>query len=176
MQAAFEAEGPYGRWLRTLGAVARINGVVFVHGGISPALAAKGCDAINAAVRQEVAHLLDPDDPRAADTLVAGAAGPLWYRDLATDDTPLRTPDVEDILDRLEARAIVVGHTATSNGRARTRFGNRVVQIDTGMLGGTFYPSGHQAALEIHDRTFTAIYPDRRDPLFTLTPVAAPAR
>ena len=36
---AFGLKGPYGSYLRTLNAVVRINGVVFLHGGISPAVA-----------------------------------------------------------------------------------------------------------------------------------------
>jgi hypothetical protein len=177
MQVAFEADGPYGRWLRRHGAMARINGVVFVHGGVSPSLAARGCEAINRDVRLELGNLLHPDDPRAVDTLVAGPAGPLWHRDLALDDTPLREADVETILEGLRARAIIVGHTPTENGRMRTRFDNRVVQIDTGMLNGQFYPGGRPSALEMRGETVAAIYADRRDDLFSLRPLpAAPAR
>jgi hypothetical protein len=171
MQIAFEPEGPYGRWLRTHAAVARINGVIFVHGGINPGLASKGCEGINADVRRELDDLPDPDDPRAADTLVAGSDGPLWYRDLALDDTLIDEEDVDQILERLDARAMVVGHTPTENGRMRTRFGNRVIQIDTGMLDGTFYPGGRPSALEMRGDTLTAIYADRRDALATLVPM-----
>ena len=176
MQIAFEPEGPYGRWLRTHAAVARINGVVFVHGGVNPGLASKGCEGINAGVRDELADLPGPNDPRAADTLVAGTNGPLWYRDLALDDTLIDEEDVEQILERLDARAIVVGHTPTENGRMRARFGNRVIQIDTGMLNGTFYPGGRPSALEMRGDTLTAIYADRRDALATLLPMPAVAR
>jgi hypothetical protein len=176
MQIAFEPEGPYGRWLRTHAAVARINGVIFVHGGVNPGLASKGCEGINADVRRELDDLPGPDDPRAADTLVAGSDGPLWYRDLALDDTPIHEEDVDQILERLDARAMVVGHTPTDGGRMRTRFGHRVIQIDTGMLDGTFYPGGRPSALEMHGDTLTAIYADRRDALATLLPMPALAR
>jgi hypothetical protein len=176
MQVAFGASGPYGRWLRTHAAMARVNGVVFVHGGISPALAARGCEAINAGIRGELGHLPAPDDPRAAETLVAAPGGPLWYRDLALDDAPVDEADVERILDRLQARAIVVGHTPTEDGRIRARFDNRVIQIDTGMLDGIFYPGGRPSALELRGDTFSAIYTDRRDELFPLRPLPALAR
>ncbi len=148
MQIAFEPEGPYGRWLRTHAAVARINGVL-----------------------SELGDLPGADDPRAADTLVAGSDGPLWYRDLALDDAPINEGDIERILERLEARAIVVGHTPTEGGRMRTRFGNRVIQIDTGMLDGRFFPGGRPSALEMRGDTLTAIYADRRDELATLRPL-----
>jgi hypothetical protein len=41
-----------------------------------------------------------------------------------------------------------------------------VVQLDTGMLAGTFYPAGLALALEICSGQFTAIYEGRRELLF----------
>jgi hypothetical protein len=38
MIRAFGTKGPYGSSLRGLNAVVRINGILFLHGGISPAL------------------------------------------------------------------------------------------------------------------------------------------
>jgi len=64
-----------------------------------------------------------------------------------------------------------VGHTVTPDGRLTSRFGGRVVQLDTGMLGGTFYPAGRASALEIRNGQFTAIYEDRRE-LLVKTAVA----
>ena len=64
----------------------------------------------------------------------------------------------------MNARAIVVGHTPTI-GRISTRFGGKVVQIDSGMLDGSFFPGGIPSALEIHGGTWTAIYLNRREPL-----------
>jgi len=36
---AFSLKGSYGKWLRGHAALAEINGVIFLHGGISPSLA-----------------------------------------------------------------------------------------------------------------------------------------
>jgi hypothetical protein len=44
MRVAFGPQGVYGAWLRSQNAVLRIDDVVFVHGGISPAIAALTCD------------------------------------------------------------------------------------------------------------------------------------
>ncbi len=52
---ALEADAPLGKWLRTLPAVVRLGDVVFVHGGISPQLAGKSVEEINAKVREELA-------------------------------------------------------------------------------------------------------------------------
>lgn len=166
MQIAFEPGGEYGRLLRTRAVMARINGIVFVHGGVTPAVGALGCEAVNQIVRNELSDLPSADDPRAAKTLIAGGDGPLWFRGLALDDAPLDAAEVEEILRSLQARTIVVGHTPTGDGRIHTHFGNRVVQIDTGMLDGEFYPRGRPSALEIRGNTFTAIYTDGRDVLF----------
>lgn len=52
---ALGPEGQYGAWLRTLPTVASIDGVLFVHGGISPELEGLSVEEINAKVRNEIA-------------------------------------------------------------------------------------------------------------------------
>ena len=168
MQVAFEPGGEYGPWLRARGVIARINGIVFTHGGVTPVMAERGCGGIAEAARAELSDLPTADDPRAQNTLLVHSDGPLWNRDLALDDTPLTGRDITTLLRRLDARAIVVGHTPVPGGRIRTRFDNRVVQIDTGMLDGAFYPGGRASALEIDGDRVSAIYTDRRDELFQL--------
>ena len=54
MRQAFGRDGEYGRWLRQLPVTIKINKFVFVHGGISPAVAPLGCAAINDQVRREL--------------------------------------------------------------------------------------------------------------------------
>ena len=163
-QVAFGPDGDYGRWLRAHDTVARINGVLFIHGGISPAAAALGCEGINETVRGEMKEL--PVAAARLPTLLATREdGPLWYRALAVESEATLAGDLTTMLERLQARAIVVGHTVAANGRIATRFGGRVVQIDTGMLGGTFYPGGRASALEIRDGSFVAIYEDGREQL-----------
>lgn len=170
MQIAFEADGPYGRWLRANDTMARVNDVVFVHGGISRDVAPLGCDAINTTVRAELHQRLSISDPGIDATLSAGPNGPLWYRGLALDNSGVTTADVNAILAALEARTIVIGHTVTQGFQIRHRFNHRVVQIDTGLLGGKFFPGGRASALEIHDGRFTAIYEGRRQVLFEQRP------
>lgn len=55
---AFSHEGSYGKWLRGHAAVAEIDGVIFLHGGISPSVAAMKLNAINSAIRDEI-HAFD---------------------------------------------------------------------------------------------------------------------
>ena len=163
MRQAFAPGNTYGDWLRARPAVARVNGIVFLHGGISDEVASLGCEAINDTVARDMKGL--PGEPAQIPTLLsARETGPLWYRGLAQEPEAAFTPTLESILKRMGARAIVVGHTPAV-GRITPRFGGRVVQIDSGMLDGTFFPGGAPSALVIEGGTMTAVYLDRRDPL-----------
>ena len=163
-QIAFGPDGQYGRWLRAREAVVKINGVLFLHGGINPAAAALGCEGINNTVRGELKEL-STAGASLSTFLSLSEDGPLWYRGLAIESEATFANEVNRILARLQADAIVIGHTVSPNGRIATRFDGRVVQIDTGMLGGTFYPGGRASALEIQDGRFVAIYENGRDQL-----------
>ena len=55
---AVSPRGKIGRWLRKLPAVAKVGDVVFVHGGISPALADTDLNEINRDVQREI-HSFD---------------------------------------------------------------------------------------------------------------------
>jgi len=166
MRQAFAAGAPYGDWMRARPAVARVNGIVFLHGGISDEVASLGCEAINDMVASDMKTL--PGDPAQIATLFSSReTGPLWYRGLAQEPEAAFAPTLDSILKRMGARAIVVGHTP-SMGRITPRFGSRVVQIDSGMLDGTFFPGGAPSALVIEGGAMTAVYLDRREPLGSL--------
>jgi diadenosine tetraphosphatase ApaH/serine/threonine PP2A family protein phosphatase len=171
MEAAFGPDGEYGRWLRGHSALAKINGILFLHGGISPGLAALACDAVNTEVRRELTGDLDLVRAGGTESLVTRDDGPLWYRGLAQEPDTFE-PAVAEILSRHGARAIVVGHTVVPGGRVAVRFGGKVVEIDTGMLAG-YVPGGRASALDIRGDTMTAIYTDRRDVL--TGPAATPS-
>ena len=171
MRVAFGREGSYGKWLRTLNVVVRINGVLFLHGGISPAVAALSCDAINTAVQKELGGDLDKTRAAPLSSLAAREDGPLWYRGLAQQPETF-APQVDEILSKQNARVVVVAHTVVPDGQILTRFGGKVVQVDTGMQP-AYVPTGRASALEISHGVFTAIYEDRRDVLVT-APTDAP--
>jgi hypothetical protein len=161
MRIAFGREGEYGRWLRKLDVAVKLNGILFLHGGISPATASMDCDALNAGVRRELTSDLDKTRAAPLDSLAAREDGPLWYRGLAQEPDTF-APQVEEILSKQHAHAIVIGHTVAPDGRIRTRFGGSVVQIDTGMQRG-YVPTGRASALQIQQGVFTAIYEDGQE-------------
>ncbi len=173
MRAAMGRQGEYGRWLRTHDVVVRLNGVVFVHGGISPKYAGRSCNDINTTVRRELGP--DEEDTR-ADPLASTAAatdGPLWYRGLVQEPDSFE-PRFDDILRSQHARAIVVAHTVVAGGRVGTRFGGRLFAIDTGMQP-AYVPDGRASALEIVGSAVTAIYTDRKE-VGSPLPESAPAQ
>lgn len=53
-QAAMQADGDYGRWLRQRQTVIEIGGTVFMHAGIDPAAAPATLDEINRTVKEEI--------------------------------------------------------------------------------------------------------------------------
>jgi hypothetical protein len=166
LRQAFGQQGDYGKWVRERPAVARINGVLFLHGGISPEIAPLGCEGINSVVSKELAGLPAPEP--GASLMSANETGPLWYRGLALRTEEDLAPVLPAILEQMKARAIVIGHS-TVPGRIVTRLNGRIVLIDTGMVGGEFYKGGVPSALEWKGATVSVIYLDRREPL------AAPA-
>jgi hypothetical protein len=169
---ALSAEGRYGKWLRERPVMAVVNGVAFLHGGLSPEVAALGCAAINATVRRELTEDFAKTRENPLASLAAGENGPLWYRGLAKEDETAFLPSVERVLQSIQARAIVVGHTPDGSGRIRSRFGGRVILIDVGM---TDSYGGHLAALEVGPAgTIAALYPDHREEL--ARPAAAAPR
>ena len=165
MRVAYGRDGEYGKWMRTLDAVVKIDGVEFLHGGISPAIASRSCDAINDAVRKELTSDIEKTRANPMASLTAREDGPLWYRGLAQQPEDTFAPEVDKILAAQQARMIVVAHTARQDGRIIVRFGGKVVLIDTGMQP-AYVPTGRASALEIQHGAITAVYTDRKDVLF----------
>jgi len=92
--------------------------------------------------------------------------GPMWFRGFAlwaeTDEKPFTA-----LLGRLGVGRFVAGHTpmpqAPTLRGIRNRWAFRIFQIDTGMLGGSFFPGGRASALELSGDRITAIYTDSRE-------------
>ena len=171
MHLAFAADGDYGKWLRSHDTIAVVNHVAFMHGGLTPAVAERGCGSIDTTVRKEL-QTRQPGDAALEQSLMAGAKGPLWYRGLVDDPPEVNAESLDAILKSVGATTIVVGHTVAPGGRIRATFGGRVIQIDTGMLGPPFFTDGAPSALEIKNGTFTAISIGKRE---AIARVAAPA-
>ena len=174
MVALFSESGEYGQWLRQHDIMARINGIAFVHAGPGRAFADRGCAGLNADARGEIKslNLADPDLKK---KLLWSPEGPLWYRGFVGVEPVATADDVTAVLRALGASHMVIGHTATKPGRIRSLYDGRILAIDSGMLGGDFFPEGVPSALEIDKGTFTAIYVGKREVLIKPDPAATRA-
>lgn len=137
-RAAFGPDGEDGRWLRTLGATAKVGDTVFVHGGIHPDFTAGGVDGINAQVRAAIDATGSPE--------ILGPDGPLWYRGYVENDGNESCGLLRTALEALGARRMVVGHTTRDDGRIETRCAGILQVIDIGVAD---YYGGHLGLLQI---------------------------
>ena len=101
-----------GRWLESKNSIERINGRIFVHGGIHPKISEFNytLEEINQIVRRNYRKpYFTKRDSGNEEFLVSSKTGPSWYRGYFKDD--LSQKEVEKGLDKFSATAVVVGHT-----------------------------------------------------------------
>ncbi|PHN08366.1 metallophosphoesterase [Flavilitoribacter nigricans] len=118
-----------GRWMSSKNTLERINGVLFVHGGIHPEVAALPHDlgAINQLVREQYYRAYFPKAQSSGEELLTSTrTGLAWYRGYFRADP--EQEQIDAILNKFEARAIVVGHTLQS--RVNASFAGKVIGID----------------------------------------------
>lgn len=138
---AWSPSGELGKWATANPAIAKIDGTLFVHGGISAEYAKTPLDAVNQRV---AAAMASADD--GATSVLTDPLGPLWYRGLVGTDpdaqavraaakppAPALTPDQEldAVLAAYGAQRLVIAHTPSLSGIQITGSG-RLARIDTG--------------------------------------------
>jgi len=136
-----------GDWLIQKNTIIKINGVIYVHGGISEAISRWPLREINTVIRTELEHfrgiMRDPHKTTRAfkPRLVYDPESPLWFRGLAEGGKTAQA-DVDRILANLGAKAVVIGHNFFSyrGGRSQriskdlvARFEDKVWIMDTGI-------------------------------------------
>ena len=147
---AWNPEGEYAVRAQGLKAAVKINGNVFVHGGISDRYADYSLAELTKEARKALAHF-NYENPG----MIEDQCGPLWYRGVAGDRPEVSPELLTSILERLSATRMVIGHTPTP-GVIWPRYDGRVVQIDTGIAA---HYGGHPAYLEITSEGLFAGYP-----------------
>ena len=146
----FGPKGKYGKWIRSLNTVVKINGSLYLHGGISPRYAGFSIDQINDMVAAELNDFSKLNDNSA----VMAPDGPLWYRGMSQDENSESLADVEHVLGAFGVKQIVVGHTPTA-GAVLPRYGGKVVVIDVGM---SMFYGGHPVCLVQEGNTMYAVH------------------
>jgi hypothetical protein len=139
---AWSSSGELGRWATRNPAVVKIDGTLFVHGGLTAEYSKLSLDEINSRVATAMARA--DDGPS---TILYDPLGPLWYRGLVTRDPDAEEvrakegpqavhlpPDQElaSVLAAYGAQRLVIGHTPDPNG-IEILYGGRLARIDTGI-------------------------------------------
>ena len=89
------------------------------------------------------------------------ANGPLWFRGFSAWTDPEGAEKMRALLKKYKVKRFVTAHTPQPGGQIRSRFGNTLFLIDTGMLDGKFYPGGRPSALEITGDAVKELYVER---------------
>lgn len=124
--AAFRPGGPYARVLAARNTIAIIGANVFVHGGVLPSHVDYGIDRINSEVRS----WLEGKSPRPE--FVDSRRGPTWVRVYSSSIDTAACDTLSQVLNRLSARRMIVGHTVQEKGMG-SQCGGKVWCIDVGM-------------------------------------------
>ena len=138
---AWSPSGELGRWATTNPAIVKIDGTLFVHGGISAEYAKQPLDAVN---RRVAAAMAAGDESPAS--VLTDPLGPLWYRGLvATDPDALAAraaakppappitaeQELTAVLAAYGAQRLVVAHTPSLKG-IQIGYGGKLADVDTG--------------------------------------------
>lgn len=147
--AAFLPGGPYTRFLAERDLILVLEGTVFVHGGVLPNHVAYGIDRINEETRGWLRR--EAEFPEILD----GSESPQWTRLYSRDPDPEACETLRQVLEALEARRMVVGHTVQSEGITSACDG-MVWRVDTGM---SAYYGGPLQVLEIVEDSVRVLRP-----------------
>jgi len=111
----FGANTILGKWIRTKNVIEIIGNTMFIHGGISPELAAKNLSIkeINSSFRD---YLSNESDTLSSGlfVLLKGNNGPVWYRGFLISRSgyeKIKQEVLETILDQYSVEKVVIGHT-----------------------------------------------------------------
>ena len=104
--AAFLPGGTYARMLSRRPVVARVGDSIFVHGGVLPKHVRAGLDGINESARSWLAG-----ETRTLAKELTAEDGPLWTRMYSAAPSREDCAVLEDALNLLHAKRMVMGHT-----------------------------------------------------------------
>lgn len=134
LKTLFNHQTTLGQWLRSKSTVIKINDSVFMHGGIHQDFLDLNLtlEQTNEIFRSTIGQSRDTLKSQPITKVLYGRTGPIWYRGFFKDD--LSASDVDKVLNSLQVKRIVVGHT--SQQQLETPFDGRVIAIDTSIKRG----------------------------------------
>jgi hypothetical protein len=147
----FDGASVLGQWLRTRAAVLKINGLLCLHGGISPELVAHSftLQEINVTVRSVMSDGSYVNDvARQRASFLFGETGPLWYRGYFPSESGpavATDADVDLALRRFGVERILIGHTQVPT--ITPLYGGKVIAVHV-------YPRHEAAGATVFEALF----------------------
>jgi len=117
---------PYALMMAERSLILQLGDNVFVHGGVLPAHVEYGIDRINEETRAWLRGEIERPE------ILKGRDCPQWTRLYSDEPDSLACATIQDVLGRLGAKRIVVGHTIAEGGIA-SHCDGRIWCIDVGM-------------------------------------------
>lgn len=154
--AGFRPGGPYALMLAERNTIVQVGENVFVHGGVLPDHARAGLETINTSIQ---AWLRGEQD---APEWSRGGDSPIWTRLYSSRPTEASCEVLDEALEILGARRMIVGHTVHRGG-VTPHCGGRLIAVDIGMAA---YYGGPREVLEIRGDTLTVISAEGERRLF----------
>ncbi|MEB2778496.1 hypothetical protein SYJ56_24520 [Algoriphagus sp. D3-2-R+10] len=125
----YDSNSFIGRWMASKNTVEKINGNLFVHGGLHPDLTKSdfSLEKINEIIRNHYDHFYLSEPGESAEQLIlSNTTGVAWYRGYFKED--LKQDQINQTLDHFGARRVIVGHTLQSE--ITSLFEGKVIGID----------------------------------------------
>ncbi|CAE7742536.1 unnamed protein product [Symbiodinium sp. KB8] len=153
-EQAWSPTGWLGSEVRKFPVAVIVEKILFVHAGLMPNIIAhRSLDSLNDEVHLEIAGSSSEWSSLRSELL--GPRGPVWARDYAHGGAAACSK-LKDVLSRLGARRMVVGHTIQQDFRAHTRCDGQIILADTAIS--RIY-GGAMSYLEHEEGGATVVYP-----------------
>jgi hypothetical protein len=129
----WQIDSEFGKWLRSLNTVIRVDDALFVHAGIHPKIAVRNLsiDSLNYLVRQNIdSNIKDEDDFL---KMIFGNIGPFWYRGYVHPMDmyeKITEQELDQILSFFNVSKIIIGHNTLE--RISYFYDRKIIGIDGG--------------------------------------------
>lgn len=160
LETLYAKDTELGRWLRTKNIVERLGPFIFIHGGISPEMAALNLsyDAINNRGRL----LMNDNCATSICETIDGSSGIYWDRGMARE---LYTQEeVDNAISAFDGKRVVIGHTILDN--ISLFYNNKVIGIDLDHP--VNFENGFMKALYYEDFELFEFFTDGNNQIYTL--------
>lgn len=149
LRQQYSEQSVLGRWLRSKSTIIKINGFVFLHGGIHQEFLDLNLslEQANNEFRETIGLSKNALKENPTWLSLHSSNGPIWYRGYFRDEN-LEEAQISSILKQLNATKVIVGHTSMPT--IETRFKSKVIAIDSSIK------RGEKGELLLwHNATFT---------------------